>query len=833
MAARRLIGPRGRSRLAAAARRACLIYTLCAAWALGSPAVRGQPPPDPKELFQQLNHLAIDPSQIYVLRNAQISRDRVNFYFDRGFIGFLTRAGGEITGALFEGDGEILLIPPNPVEKKSLVSFIQSPILEERFRSVYLRFTDQTAKELIAQARRPDPDDFEQPTGFVERWDPVMRELDPAYTMRILMDLLGDRTLPYFHAQIAGVNLGAFQVDVDERLPEAVRVGIVRRREGGIFNDFWCSFASRASQAHESSLFEIPARVKSYRIDTHISPDDSLTGHAELELESTSNADRALPFELARMLKVAGVKDGEGRALTLFQNLSEEESEVATRGNDYVLVVLPAPIPAEKRYHLSFDYQGGVITAVGNGVFYVGAHGSWYPNRGREAPATYDLTFHYPDHVTLVATGHRVEENSADGWKHSHWVSLNPIPVAGFNLGAYVSRTRRVGKATIEVYATREVEAPLETRHAATQPSADIALRRSADGSMTVEIIPKAVTPLDPAALLDGIAQKVADDVAYFSTLFGPFPYSHLSISQAPGHYGQGWPGLVYQPSLSFLTETQRRDLGFAQGTQELEVQLAIAHEIAHQWWGNEVGWETYHDQWLSEGFATYAAALDLTRQKDGDLKFHDLLQGYRQDLLRKTKQGNTVESGGPIWLGQRLSNSLNPDGYASIIYKKSCWVIHMLRALMRDPSTGSDERFFKMLRDFVVAYRSKMASTEDFIHHTEKYMTPAMDVEHNHRLDWFFADWVYGTGIPTYQLDVSTRRIASKEFVIEGTIEQRDVPPEFDMLVPLVAVYGRGTKDNLGLVTVTSTGGRFQFTTTAEPVRVTIDTDSILAVVH
>ncbi|PYV25880.1 MAG: hypothetical protein DMG24_08350 [Acidobacteria bacterium] len=161
-------------------RRSVTLSSHPGARAQGAPADRAEaqsqntPPLDPHELHKQLDAASIDPSQVYALRNAQIARDRVKVYFNRGFVGFLTPVAGEITGAVFSGDGEVLLIPPNPVEKRNLAQFTQSPILEERFSSAYLRFTDRTARELLAVAEGPDPDAVEQPTGFVERWNPVV-----------------------------------------------------------------------------------------------------------------------------------------------------------------------------------------------------------------------------------------------------------------------------------------------------------------------------------------------------------------------------------------------------------------------------------------------------------------------------------------------------------------------------------------------------------------------------------------------------------------------------------------------------------------------------------
>ena len=810
-----------------------LLSWLCVAWVLCTPVVLAQTPLSPRELFEQLNGVSVDPAQIYVLRDVQITRDRANFYFNRGFIGFFTAVTGEVTGAVFIGDGEVLLMPPDPVERQSMAHFTQSPILEEQFTSAYLRFTDHTAQEILARARRPDPDDYEQPTGFVEHWNSIVHSLNPEYATRVLMDFLGDRDTPCFHANLQGVNLGVFEVDVDERLPEAVRAGAVRRSHGKAYADVWCSFPSQRSALRLPALLVGSAQVLSYKVDTRINADHSLEGRAELELESRSSADRVIAFELSRLLKLTEVKDETGQPVTVLQNPSLEESEVTARGNDWVVVVLPSPHPAGEKYRLIFSYGGNVITEVGKGVLYVGERGSWYPNRGLNPRGVYDLRFHFPEQLTLVATGDRVEEKASEGVKHSRWISRQAIPVAGFNLGAYVSRTRHARNAVIEVYAAREAEASLEKRHVEAQPPGEIIVQRSAHGDIPIGVIPKSVAPLDPAALLDRVAGVAASAVQHFETLFGPFPYPRLSVSQIPGYYGQGWPGLVYLPTLSFLPEAERSRLGLGGKSGDYLNELAVTHEIAHQWWGNDVGWQSFRDQWLSEGFASYAAALHLAREREGERKFRELLRSYKADLLRKTEQGSTIESGGPMWLGHRLSNSLNPEGYTNIVYKKACWVIHMLRAMMSDSASGSDEKFFRMLREFLATYHGQYPSTRDFIRHAEKYMTRDLDLDRNRKLDWFFADWVYGIGIPTYKLGVSTRRSGPKKFIIEGTIEQSGVSADFEMLVPVVAIFEKDRKVLLGRVVVGDTGGRFRFTATSKPARVAIDEDTILAVVR
>jgi hypothetical protein len=331
-----------------------LLSWLCVAWVLCTPVVLAQTALSPRELFEQLNGVSVDPAQIYVLRDVQITRDRANFYFNRGFIGFFTAVTGEVTGAVFIGEGEVLLMPPDPVERQSLAHFTQSPILEEQFTSAYLRFTDHTAQEILARARRPDPDDYEQPTGFVEHWNSIVHSLNPEYSTRILMDFLGDRDTPCFHANLQGVNLGVFEVDVDERLPEAVRAGAVRRSHGKAYADLWCSFPSQRSALRLPALLVGSAQVLSYKVDTRINPDHSLEGRAELELESRSSADRVIAFELSRLLKLTEVKDETGQPLTVLQSFarrvgSDRARERLGRGG--------LAFPSSCRREVSIDFQ--------------------------------------------------------------------------------------------------------------------------------------------------------------------------------------------------------------------------------------------------------------------------------------------------------------------------------------------------------------------------------------------------------------------------------------------------------------------------------------------
>jgi hypothetical protein len=789
-----------------------------------------QQAPEPLELLKQLSSVTLDPTQVYVIRDAHITRARMNLYLNRGFIAFMSPVEGEVTGAVFSGEGEVLMIPPNRAEKRNLAQFTRAPILEEKIDSAYMRFTDQTGQELLAASRKPDPDDPEQPGPFAQEWAVVAQTLNFESSVRILMDLLGDRSHPYFYARAEGERLGVFDMVYDARLAEPFTIGSMRKVGSQAFTDIWCSFPTQNSQAEPAASLDVTARALAYTLDVRIHPDHSLEGRAEIQLESRSARDRVISFGLSRWLAVTGVEDDRGRSLAVIGGQPPGEVSAQARAYDHVEVVMPHPYPVGERFRLVFRYHGSVITDVGNGVLYVGARGSWYPNIDLGLPSQYDMTFHYPRKLVLVATGACVEEKTSEDGSESRWRSDGVFRVAGFNLGPYTSVERRAGRALVTVYATREAESSLEKRHDAehTLPLVISGLPETVINPLHVEPL-----PLAPSALLGNVADIASQAVQYYASLFGPYPYPRLAISQVPGSFGQGWPELVYLSTLSFLPKTERSELDSTRGGSDPMGPVIIAHEIAHQWWGNLLGWKTYHDQWLSEGLASYAAALFLAQGKDGSHRFRDLLHLYKDDLLAKTSEGATVESGGPIWLGQRLSSSLDPDGYSNIVYKKACWVLHMLRGLMTDPKTGSDARFFRMLRDFVTRYQGRSVSTEDFIQHAEKYMTAESDLEHNHKLEWFFNEWIYDTGIPAYTFKTEVRALAAGPYVIQGTIAESNVPEDFEMPIRVVAFYAKDQRATLGQVVVGAKGAHFKFTAPRRPVHVMIDEEDLLAVVR
>jgi aminopeptidase N len=231
-------------------------------------------------------------------------------------------------------------------------------------------------------------------------------------------------------------------------------------------------------------------------------------------------------------------------------------------------------------------------------------------------------------------------------------------------------------------------------------------------------------------------------------------------------------------------------------------VDEVTAHEVAHQYWGHMVGWKTFHDQWLSEGFANFSAGLYLQNTERQPKKYLDYWEQSRKRILAKNSYGRQPNDAGPLWLGIRLNSFKNPDGYSALVYDKGGYVLHMLRLLMFDQKEG-DKYFIEMMQDFVQQHLNRNATTESFQRTVEKHMRPALNLTGDGKLDWFFSQWVYGSSIPRYKLDYELTAQPEGKWLLQGSITQSEVPQNFMMGVPLYADFD-GVIMKLGAVRLT-----------------------------
>ena len=146
-----------------------------------------------------------------------------------------------------------------------------------------------------------------------------------------------------------------------------------------------------------------------------------------------------------------------------------------------------------------------------------------------------------------------------------------------------------------------------------------------------------------PADALKHLAKEIDSSIHFYEGFAGPFPFHQLAVSQIPGTFGQGWPGLLYLSTLSFLPSGAQEKAGLSTSSQEHFSELVPFHEVAHQWWGNVVGWSSYRDQWIDEALASYSALLFADSQKTPDRRIRVWLDRYRSRLEEKLPNSNLI----------------------------------------------------------------------------------------------------------------------------------------------------------------------------------------------
>lgn len=207
----------------------------------------------------------------------------------------------------------------------------------------------------------------------------------------------------------------------------------------------------------------------------------------------------------------------------------------------------------------------------------------------------------------------------------------------------------------------------------------------------------------------------------------------------------------------------------------------AFSRQVSRQWWGNTVGPVSFHDEWLSSGIAAFCTGLyDLAAYPD---ESHDQWVRARESLLHRPPTHSYLSElrpndTGPIWMGE-LNDTYKTGGAGNIVStSKGGYVLHILRGMMWDPKNG-DADFRAMMQDFVKQFANQAVSTEDFKSVVDKHMKPPMDLDGNHRMDWFFNDWVYGTDVPSYRLQYSLAADSSGKWLLTGTLTQSGASPD------------------------------------------------------
>jgi hypothetical protein len=771
-------------------------------------------------VWSALSAPAMDPAKSAHAENVDIIRDHVHITLTDGTIEFTQPVNGVVFGAIFHGKGRLQAEPPNPQEAQQLRLFTKQDKLDVPFTDATFSFTDglldEVGKQVKWQTTGPASDDL-----YAKR-QKEREDLGESSMPRLLQGILStDRAhAAYFLADLKTSEKSWVEVHDDALDPEDIGLG--RWVDVGplkIF-DTWMSFPA-GSQTSADAWKDPQAKedfvIRSYKIDAAVTSGAELNATAHLDLDPRLTGQSVLIFNLDANLRLESIKDASNNSLAFYQ--AREKKDRYQSYGDYVAVVLAQPLAIGKPLSLEFRYGGKrAIVKAGNGNYFCESSG-WYPERPNSfsARADFDLTFHSPKKSVLVATGEQTSDTVDGNTRVTTWKSQIPLAVAGFAYGDYKVTNDKAGDVAIDIYANREPDDVMTQVQRYFQEGAGQQV--AAVGSMSPSIMAKTM------------GTEVANAVRVYSSWFGPFPYKHLSVTSLPISYGygQGWPGLLYLWSASFLDSTQRNAIGIRDQTAVTD--FFRGHETSHQWWGHRVGWKSYHDQWLSEGFAEFSGDLYVEYRQN----MKEYLGRWRKEkelLHNKDVYGHEVETLGPIWMGQRIGSSItNPRSYQDLIYSKGGYVLQMLRMQMMNPRDQDPDHLFKeMMQDYCKTFDNKAASTEDFKAIVEKHMTHGMDLDGNHKMDWFFNQYVYGMGEAQYTFHAGAEATADGKTHIKGTITRAGVPDYWKDVVPLYAHMGDKTI-KMGTIGVTHASEPIDFLIPGKIDRVSInDYEDLLA---
>ena len=719
---------------------------------------------------ESLFRMALNAAKQYAARDLKISAEDLDLTLPEGSV-FVADIDDGVTGVVLLGKGMVNFHPSPATEKGQVRIFCGSDTLDTRFDAVYIRVNPSDFESVFtASALQPVAVD----ARALKRAQDVFREESQKSFVIDLGDLSRDAwtLLPGQGDFLAEMRTRRFDTLTYARSgTEAEDITLFdRKRHHNIaIYPSKGKLAARGPSYNEDDLVDYD--VLDYDIDVAATPDRRwIDGRARLHLKVRSFMLGTLTFRLADSLVVQSIVSYQyGR---LFG--------IRVKNQNTLVVNLPAPLGRDSELTLTITYAGRLepqaperealalldpgqqartddqpLLIAAEPSFLYSSRSYWYPQAPVSDYATARIRLSVPPAVDCVASGELeagfpamlTDKDPSLNRKIYVFTAAQPLRYLAF----IMSRFSRAETATIGFPALAIVGARSDSGRGLPQLTGKVydSLR------LSVEVNPRQV----PRGR--ELAERVADIALFYESIIGDSPYSSFTValveSDLPGGHSPGYFAMLNQP-LPSSGLVWRNDPAAFIGYPD----FFIAHEFAHQWWGQAVGWRNYHEQWISEAFAQYFATLYARHQKGNDT-FVSMLRQMRKGGIESSAQG-------PISLGYRLGHIRGESRvFRALVYNKGAAVLHMLRRLV------GDEAFFDGLRRFYRDSRFRKVGTEDF--------RVAMEQETGKPLGRFFQQWINGSTIPKVKVGY---RVEGADVVLR--IEQ--IGEVFDLPVTVTLHY-------------------------------------------
>jgi hypothetical protein len=682
--------------------------------------------------IQGIYKLRLQNKVQYAARNFEIAAEDFSLTLTDGNV-FLVECDEGVTGLVLIGRGEMRFSPKPSSEKGQLRLYAGSETLVTPFEDAFVRLSpgdyEIRSKTAALSGMPAEPRVLRRAQEVFEEQSPKSYNIDLREFSRddwFLVPQADD-----FLSEVDTRRFGVLTYSKSNAQAEDISLFHREKRKTIALYSSVNKIALRGRFFNDDFLRDYD--VSDYNIEAAINPvRQTIQARARLAIRTRASMS-TVQLRLAETVGVTSVTSIEFGPLL----------HLRLRGQNMVLVNLPRLLPPDSDLTLIINYTGRIEPQ---------SLETESIQAGQETPSADQALPTEPNYLLS---------------NRSYWYPQNPVP-------DFASATLRLSvpegytcvasgeplPTTTEVSLRDIVELPEGSRvfnFRANQPLrylAFIVSRFNAVADRTIVLGDDASDPgaprvefhvlANPRQMSRGraVSKPAEDIVRFYTSLMGDAPFPSMTValieSQVPGGHSPGFLVVVNEPlPTSENIVTWRSDPAWFDGFPE----FFLAHELAHQWWGQAVGWKNYHEQWLSEGFAQYFAALYAQKTR-GEKTFTDMLRQFRRWSLADSDQG-------PVHLGYRLGHIKNePRVFRAVVYNKGAAVLHMLRRLL------GDDQFFAGLRAFYEDRKFQKAGTDD--------LQRAFESLSGRRLDRFFERWIYGTDIPrlTYHVTMQDRSV-------------------------------------------------------------------------
>ena len=696
-----------------------------------------------------LYDLTLTPTTQYAANNLEVTGEDLSLTMREG-TAFVSETEDGVTGLVLLGQG-VLRFTPQPESEQGQVRILSgSNTLETEFETAFVRMHPDMFRSRVStvlQNQPVNPRLLSDAQAVFDRHVPLSFTLnlsDISDRVWSLQPAVGD-----FLAEIDTERHGLLTYTQSSQQPEDISLF---ERETNRIIALYSSAQKRATRGRyfgdDDSLsldvvdYDVTAAIEplGYRQERLSAVREligcRIAGTTRLALRAKTLPVARFSLRLADELTVTSVTSNEFGPLLFYR----------MNGQNNLIVDLPTEIPGGTEFTVSVSYEGVLASQeldenwIGIERFYFEAQGFfglgeprylysnrsyWYPQALVADYATATLNLSAPPGWGIVASGSPVDTNppvagTADTERREFsFVTLQPTRYLATLISQFDQHEAPVHHVS------------LETPELRPSPAGETG------GVYYDTLSVDAYGSRRSVGVIDSTAQRAADIASFYASLLGDLPYPSMTVTltdnRLPGGHSPAYFALLNHelPRQPGLIISWRTDPVSFSGYSP----FFLAHEVAHQWWGQAVGWKNYHEQWLSEGLAQYFAAL-YAEHDAGPQVFHDIVEQMREWAIRHSSEG-------PVYLGYRLGHlEGEPRIFRALVYNKGAMVLHMLRGLI------GDEAFFAGLRQFYHEWRFQNAGTDA--------LQLAFEIEAGRSLSRFFDRWIHESELPHLQFSTS-----------------------------------------------------------------------------